>query len=105
MNNLRKLKIKENIDKRKYKKATNEFYDEIKEMIIKNYLKNNFITSEESEDMTLLDCIQLMPLVMPNKRGCYLLLRELFFGANISEKERVWKILKGYRKITSTFEN
>ena len=30
MNNIRKLKIKENIDKRKYKKATNEFYDEIK---------------------------------------------------------------------------
>ena len=42
MNNLRKLKIKENIDKRKYKKATNEFYDEIKEMIIKNAYMSKF---------------------------------------------------------------
>ena len=60
---------------------------------------------EEAEEITLLECIQLMPAVKPQNRGCYLLLRELFFGSDMSEKERIWKILKNYKKIMETFEN
>ncbi len=104
MENKRKIKIKESIDTHKYKKASNEFYDEIKEMMIKNYLANNFITKEEAEETTLMDCVQLMPLVKPEERGCYLFLRGIFFGAEMTEKERVWKILKNYKNITKVFE-
>ena len=43
-------------------------------------------------------------IVKPEERGCYLFLRGIFFGAEMTEKERVWKILKNYKNITKVFE-
>ena len=105
MNNEKRLKIKQQIAKRRYKQSVQDFYDEIREIIANNYLKENLISEEKAEEITLLECIQLMPAVKPQNRGCYLLLRELFFGSDMSEKERIWKILKKYKKIMETFEN
>jgi hypothetical protein len=98
------LKMKEQLSKRRYKQVTREFYDDIKEMMLKKYVAKNFISQEDAEDFTLLKCIQIMPAVMPNNRVCYLLLKDLFFVDDISEKEKILRILKSYKKISETFK-
>lgn len=98
------LKAREQLSKKRYKHVTREFYDDVKEMMLKKYISKKFISQEDAENFTLLKCIQIMPAVMPQNRACYLLLKEIFFVDDMSEKERVLRILKSYKKISETFK-